>query len=531
MQGLDAAIVAGYFVLIFTAGYFISRRHRTDSSAEFITGGRTLPWHKTALTIAAMAVDPGIMGLSGLGFLWGFYPLQWNAVYMWATAWFAAMFLVPVYWRSRIVTTPELLEKRFSAASRVFFSSVMIAILVTTLAFGLYFGAIMLQNFLGWPFGLSVVFVGLVAAFYVIKGGMRTVLALDVYQAIFLLITIIVVMAMVLVKIGGPAGLASIKVLGEAGTRLSSTVPPNDWRLTSPTFFPLPAVLTWASVAGLSWLACNFGMVQRLLAARSEKDAQKSLLFTAFIVTLVVSVPGYIIGVGARRLMPALRPDEAFSRIILDHFPAGLRGVLIAGLMAALLSTIDGMFTASSALFTEDIYRRFIKPGATERDLKRVARLSAVAVLLIALAIVPLVVRSETGQGFLQNFYGDVLGVVLALYLVGVFSRRAAPKSAFVGMVGGISLALALDVWTPLNFAYVGFFSFLATVAAITLLSRCEKAPSSDKLADLTVFTLSDAKGPWAGLKAWPGLWKWSIALAVLWFVLTLAWEIYVKGR
>jgi solute:Na+ symporter, SSS family len=527
----DTAIVIAYFLLIFAAGHFVSRRYRSASAAEFISGGRTLPWYKTALTIAAMAVDPGIMGLAGLGFLWGFYPLQWNAVHIWATGWFAAMFLVPVYWRSRIVTTPELLEKRFSTASRVFFSTVMMAILVTTLAFGLYFGAILLRNFLGWSFWVSVIFVALVAVFYVVKGGMRTVLAIDVYQALFLLATIFAVTAMVLVKVGGPAGLASIKILGEAGTRLSSTVPPNDWNLASSTFFPLPAVLTWASVAGLSWLACNFGMVQRLLAARSEKDAQKSLLFTAFIVTLLVSLPGYIIGVGARTLMPGLRPDEAFARIILDYFPAGLKGILVAGLMAALLSTIDGMFTASSALFTEDIYRRFIRPKASAEDLKRVARLSAGAILLITLTIVPFVLKSETGHGFLQSFYGVVLGVVLAIYLVGIFSRRAAPRAAFLGMISGIVLAIGLDVWTPLNFAYVGFFSFLYTIAAVLLISRLEKAPSAAKLADLTVFTLSDVKGPWVGLKAWPRLMRWAGGLAFLWFVLTVVWELYIRTR
>ncbi|MHB9029772.1 MAG: hypothetical protein ACYC9O_13480, partial [Candidatus Latescibacterota bacterium] len=97
---IDSIIVALYFCIIFIAGYFISKRHRSQNAEEFMTGGRTRTWYQTALTLFAMGADPAVMSVAGLGFLWGFYLIQWPGVHMWFTTWFAAMFLVPIYWRS-----------------------------------------------------------------------------------------------------------------------------------------------------------------------------------------------------------------------------------------------------------------------------------------------------------------------------------------------------------------------------------------------------------------------------------------------
>jgi len=526
-NNVDSLIVVGYFFIISISGYFVSRHFKSTNAVEFITGRRTLKWYQTSLTVIAMAVDPGIIGLAGLGFLWGMYPTQWNAVHVWITTWVAAMFFVPIYWRTKIYTTPELLEKRFNVQCRVFFSIVMISVLVVTLAFGVYLGALLLKNFFGWSFWVSILLICAVAGFYVIMGGMRTVLAIDFYQAIYLLITIGVVAGMALYKIGGISGLASIKLLNKAGTLVPSTIPPNDWNLYSTTFYPLPAMVTWAVVVGLSWLICNFGMVQRLLAAKSERDAQKALLLVG-IFSSFVCISGYISGTAMRVLMPDIKPDESFIRIVLTMFPAGIRGLLVAGIIAALLSTIDGMMTASSALAAEDIYLRFIRPGAKGNELKIFTRIVQAVTIIIAIAIIPFFMKSQTAMEFLQNFYGDVLGVVVALYLVGIFTKRATPKAAFFSMVTGIGIAVYLDLYTSINFSYVGMISFLYALMATIILSRFESPVPEEKLVNLTVHTLPDTRKFWVGLTAWPNLWKWALGLAAGWFALSLLWEWYV---
>jgi SSS family solute:Na+ symporter len=528
IKHLDSAIVAAYFVAIFAAGAVLARRSAHRSTREFLTGGRTFTWKQTALTLVAFAVDPTYMGMAGIAFIWGLYTLQWTAVHIWFTSWFAAMFLVPIYWRTRIVTTPEYLEKRFNAQCRALFSVLMAVILIIILTSALYLGGLLLHKLLKWSLPMSVAFIVVVCGSYVILGGLRTVLTLDVYQGVFLLITLGVVAWRAVAAAGGLAEIAASGVQGNAGTPIASLIPPMDANFTTGTFFPAPAVVLWATVAGVSWLACNFGTAQRLLAARSERDAQKSLLLLAVLANLACFAT-FIIGVAMRKLQPEMKPDEAFMEVMLTMFPVGARGLLVAGMMAALLSSVDGLATASGTLLTQDIYGRFIRRGPGERETKAVTRLAEAAVLIISVAMVPIVPRFASAVTFVQTFFGDVLGVVVALFVVGIFSRRATPRAAFASMVSAVVLAVSLDVWTDLNFAYVGFLSFAYAVVATLALSRLEPAPDPQRLENLTVYTLPDARGPWIGLRAWPGLWKWALILGVGWGLVTAIWEVYVR--
>ncbi len=232
---VDSIIVASYFLIIFIAGYFVSRYYRKTSAEEFITGGRSRTWYQIGIALFAMGADPSVMGVAGLGFLWGFYLIQWPGVHMWFTTWFAAMFLVPIYWRSRIITTPEYLEKRFNVQSRAFFSLIMISILVVTLSGALFLGALLLKNLLGWSMMASVVLISAVVSFYVILGGMKTVLSIDFYQGILIIITLFAVTAMALYRIGGFAGFAASGIIGNAGVTLKSIIPPSDWSITTTT--------------------------------------------------------------------------------------------------------------------------------------------------------------------------------------------------------------------------------------------------------------------------------------------------------
>ncbi|MCE5251465.1 sodium/solute symporter [bacterium] len=521
---IDSIVVAVYFLAVFIAGYFVSRHYRKTSAEDFITGGRSRTWYQIAIALFAMGADPSIMGIAGLGFLWGLYLIQWPGVHMWFTTWFAAMFLVPIYWRSRIVTTPEYLEKRFNVQCRALFSLIMISILVVTLSAAMYLGALLLKNLLGWSMMASIILISAVVGFYVILGGMKTVLAIDFYQGMLIIITLIAVLGMALYKLGGFSVFAASQIVGNAGVRLNSMIPPSDWSIFTDKYFPTQAVLLWATVAGVGWMSCNFGMAQRLLAAKSELDAQKSLLLLAFLV-LFYPFCSFMTGAIMRILMPGILPDESIMKVILTMFPVGMRGFLVAGLMAALLSTVDGMLTASSALFSEDIYLRILRPSAKPGELKTVTRIVEGLTILLTLTLFPLVVKSPSAMAFIQSFYGDVLGVVVALYIVGIFTTRVTPWAAFIAMVTGVLFSVSLDIFTDINFTYIGFFSFVYTVACAGIACLFEKPVPREKLENLTIHTLPDAKGPWVGLKSFPGLWKWALLIAVIWFSFTFVWE------
>ena len=266
-------------------------------------------------------------------------------------------------------------------------------------------------------------------------------------------------------------------------------------------------------------------MAQRLLAAKTERDAQKGLLAVA-ILAVFYPLASFIVGCLMRIHVPDVPADEAFIWAIMNLVPDGLRGFLIAGLMAALLSTVDGMLTASSALFANDFYLRIIRPKAKPNELKTVVRITEVLTILLTLALIPIIQKTDSVMGFIQDFYAYVFGVVIAIYLIGMFTKRIAPWSGFIAMISSVALTITLDIFTDINFAYIGVFSFIVTAVIFFALSVVEqkRTPMID-LENLTVYTLSDAKGPWVGLKAWPGLWKWALALGASWFVFSYGWE------
>jgi SSS family solute:Na+ symporter len=523
---IDSIIVGVYFLIVFIAGYFVSQYYKKASAGEFITGGRDRTWYQVAFALFAMAADPAILSLCGLGFLWGFYIIQWNSVHMWFTAWFAAMFIIPIYWRSKITTTPEYLEKRFSLPCRALFSLLLTAALVITLAGAVYLGARLLKNFLDWSMYVSVILISAIIGFYVILGGMKTVLT---YQGIFVIITLIIVIVAVVYKVGGLAVLANSAVITKAEVSIHSIVPPSDWSLMTKKFFPAQAILAWAPITGLAWLSCNFSMAQRLLTAKSEAHAQKGLLAVA-ILAVFYPLASFLVGCMMRIKMPDILPDDAFIMAIIELVPVGLRGLLIAGLMAALLSTVDGMLTASSALFAEDFYSRIIRKNAKPDELKKVVRITEVLTILLTLAIIPIIQKADSVMVFIQDFYAYVFGVVIAIYLIGMFTKRIAPWSGFIAMISSVALTITLDTFTDINFAYIGVFSFIVTIVIFFAASIFEqkRTPTID-LENLTIHTLTDTKGPWVGLKAWPGLWKWALAVAASWFAFSYGWQLLMR--
>lgn len=521
------SVVLLYLVIVLLVGYFLGRKYRKDSAIDFMTGGKSLNWAKTGLTLIAMSIDTGIMGVAGLGFVWGL-TIQWNAANLWVTAPLAAMFIIPIYWRTKIVTTPELLEKRFNVASRAFFSVVMSFYSIIVLGTSIYLGSLILTELFNWPIYAGCAAIMVAVGMYVVLGGMKTVLTINIYQSVFILATLFTVAAMVVYQVGGISAFAAIKELDEVGQVLPSTLLPFDPSLFSKAWYPMPQGIVWASMAGVSWLACNYAMVQRLLAAKNEQHAQKAILFTGagHVFTFIL---GYTIGVGMRILEPDVLPDKSYIIAIFNYFPVGVSGLLIAGLLASLLSSIDGLITSASTMITKDIYLRFVRPQASDRNTKSFARIVQVLTIVLALMLIPMAAQSKFIIDFIQSLVADLFGVVIAIYLIGIFSRRATPNAAFIAMMLGLLAAVVLDFGTEVSFPYVGIISFSVTVAAAMGLSYFEKPLSQERLKNLTVFTLEDVKGPWVGLRAWPDLWKAIIMIVVVWFTLTTLWELYVR--
>lgn len=534
----DTLIVVVYLLIIVLISFFSARKNTKKSDSEFMTGGHHLTWWQTGMTLIAMMFDPGIMGISALAFVWGFYVIQWNAVNVWITAWFAGMFIVGIYWRSKIVTTPEYLEKRFNSLARAFFSVIMTAMLISLLAYAVYMGGVLLNRFLGWNIWFNVSLLVAIAGFYVIFGGLKTMLFMDVLQGFLLLLTLFTIGITGFVLLGGFEGIKELDLLGKAGTPLGSLTPPVEFDIKTNTYFPLPAVLTYAVIAGLSWIICNFSMAQRLLAAKDESHAQKSLIMAGGF-NVIIMFLAYFAGIAVRKLiadgsLPPMQPDEAFITLLLTKFPVGIKGVLIVGLIAALLSTIDGLIAASGSLLTHDIYKRFIRKDASDKRLKAVTIIFQILIIASVFLIVPsfLSENNEAGKTpayeLIQNFLGNIFGVLIAIYILGIFFKRTTAKASFIAMIVGVILGFGIHLSTDINFAFIGTMQFVVVIVLALILSRFEKPKTDKELENLTIWTLEDVRGPWIGLKSWPGLKYWAIGLPLFWLLVTVFWEIFI---
>ena len=532
LKNLDATIVIAYFVTVLAFGWFVNRRTKASSQTEddFLTGGRHMSWKQTSMTLIAMMFDPGIMGNTALAFLWGFYVVQWNAVNIWFTSWFAGMFFVTIYWKSGIVTTPEYLEKRFNPASRAVFSLLMVVMLYSFLSYGVYNGGVLLNKFFGWNIQLSVGILISIAAFYVITGGVRTMLVMDTIQGVLLVLTMVAVGITGVVLAGGIEGIRSIDIVGKAGTSLTSIVPPLDMDPNSKILYPLPTIPTYCAIAGLSWIICNFGMAQRLLASKDESHAQKALI-VAGIFNVFTLIFAYLAGMTMRKLMPEIEPDASFITMLMEYFPVGIRGLLVVGLMAALLSTIDGLLSSSATLINQDIYARFINRKASPKNLKWMSRILQGVIVILVMFTIPVFLTDGAISGeksayeILLEFLGSIMGVLIAIFILGVFFKRTTAYASLTGMVVGIVLGVVLSNTTSLNFANVGTLQFVVVIAIGVIFSYFEKPKSEESLRNLTIWTIEGVKGPFIGLSSWPQLKYWAIALPLMWLTISLLWE------
>ncbi|MDX2194908.1 MAG: sodium/solute symporter [Cytophagales bacterium] len=522
---IDSGIVFLYFLIILVAGIVLSKKQKNANDDEPLQSGKHLSWWETGLTMIAMMVDPGIMGLAGLSFIFGLYCVQWTAINLWFTSIVASLVFVGIYWRSGITTTPEYLEKRFNALTRGFFSLVMIVVLAAMLPYAVYMGALLLTQLLGWNFWINVIIISVISGLYVVMGGTKTMLTIDTFQGIFLLIVILFVGVVAYNACGGLQGIASMQDVGESGRPIKSFLPPLSTDLNTKIFFPLPAILTGALVVGLSWIVCNFGMAQRLLAAKTEKDAQKALIMTAG-ANVLINFTGFLVGVAMRMRNPDAVPDSTYMNFIMSDFPIGVRGLVVAGIMAALVSTVDGLISSTGVLATNDIYVRFINPKATPKQIKfqlKMYELTAIACIFI---FIPLYMNTRSAQELLQSFWSYLLGVVVAIFLLGILFTNVTAMAANIAMIVGLAISMGMAAFTSINFAYISAISFVASICTGLIISAFDKNKKTMKeLSQLTVWTLADAKGPWIGFASWPALRILVIAIPASWLCITLLWE------
>lgn len=499
MPAVDIVIIVAYFAVVLGIGLYFSRSRRT--STDYFLASRDVGWFAVGASLFATNISSEhFIGLSGSGASTGL-PIghfEWLACLI---VLLLGWVFVPFYHRSRVFTMPEFLERRYNPACRMYLTTIsIIAYVLTKIAVALYAGALLLKYTVGWDFYRSAIVLVVLTGIYTVSGGLAAVIYSEVVQAFIL--------------IGGAALLTLVgldKVGGFAGLRAS--LPPDFFDMIRPMSdpdFPWTGIFLGAPILGIWYWCTDQVIVQKTLSARNIVQGRLGSIFAGYLKILPVFIlvlPGLI----ARALYPDVTGDDAFPTLVVRLLPAGLTGLMVAALLAAVMSSLSATFNSSSTLITFDFYKR-IHPEASEGQLVTVGRISTGVLVVVGILWVPFM-KYISSQLFiyLQSVQAYISPPIAAVFLLGIFWKRVNGRGAFAALITGLILGGArfiLEVWNgmqpfsegwvlglvKINFLHYAVYMFLICTAVSIGVSLLTAAPSREQLRGLTFATPDDAK-------------------------------------
>jgi SSS family solute:Na+ symporter len=463
LQLLDYVVFAIYFVIVAGYGYWIYQRKkaRQASTTDFFLAEGSLTWWAIGASLIASNISAEqFIGMSGNGFRLGLAiaTYEWMAA---ATLLIVAIFFMPIYLKNRIFTMPQFLTQRYNDTvamiMAVFWLLLYVVVNLTSI---LYLGALAVTTISG--INLTVCMIGLaVFALVITIGGMKVIGYTDVIQVFFLILGGLATTYLAMNLVTTPTGTVDTFTLGGAtsgfGKMLRSA--PDHFHMifdpTSPHYMSLPGLSVLVGgmwIVNLNYWGCNQYITQRALGA-DLPTARNGILFAAFLkllMPIIVVLPGiaaYVLwkeGMFQQEMLKdgALNQDNAYP-VLLNLLPAGLKGLAFAALTAAIVASLAGKANSISTIFTLDIYKKYMKPEATERQLVGTGRVVIVIALIIAIAIAPFLgIDKKGGFEFIQEYTGFVSPGVFAAFLLGFFWKRTTANAALVAIVGGFALSV-----------------------------------------------------------------------------------------
>ena len=498
---LDWAVIALYFSVLLCVAWWVVRRGK-DSAADYFLAGRNLSWWIIGASIFASNIgSEHVVGLAGAGATSG-VALAHYELHAWCLLVLAWVF-VPFYMRSQVFTMPEFLEKRFSAKSRYVLSVVsLITFIVSKIAVGIFAGGVVFGTLLPElrlnmggmeidSFWIGSVLVIALTGLYTVFGGMRAVAYNDAVQVLVLIVGSASLTFYGLHQLGGWSELRHWcgsdmfnlwKPLIPAGvqgtwspvieTNAAGHVVKQAWYFNDN--FPWLGMLFCAPIIGLWYWCTDQYIVQRALGAPNETVARRGSIFASFLKLAPVYlfiVPGMVCFALARsgkipELAGMIGPDGhaipsvaqgSFPMLVQYLLPPGLRGIVVAGLLSALMGSLAGVFNACSTLFTVDLYGKW-KPGATQHELVRMGRIATTVMVFIAFAWIPVIKNAQGLYGYLQAVQGYLAPPIFVVFFLGVFFKRMNAQGALWSMLVGFALGIfRMIVDTPVTLGLRGF--------------------------------------------------------------------------
>ncbi len=527
METLDWIVIALYFGAIgFVAWWY--GRHQKDTDDYFLAG-RNAGWVVIGASIFTSNIgSEHIVGLAGQGAFTGMAMAHWE-LHAWVLILLAGLF-VPFYYKSGVQTIPQFLEKRFSSRTRWVLSIVsLVAYVFTKVSVTVYAGAIVFQALLPDTFGSPEVafWVGafatvVITGVYTVFGGMRAIMATATPQAVIILFGSFVITAIGLNKLGGWGELVSMCKANSENFAL--------WRPLSDPDFPWLGVLIASPIIGIWYWCTDQYIVQRALSAKDLATARRGALFGGLLKiwpVLIFLIPGLIGWALHQKGIIAIPPkmvdgvevidgDRVFPTLVTALLPVGIRGLIVACLLSALMSSLASLFNSSAALFTVDVYEK-IRPGKSQAHLLQVGRIATTVVVGAGIIWIPVMAKIAGGglYQYLQSVQGYLAPPITAVFLLGLFWKRMNSAGAtwalglgfFLGMtkltVQALFGAAPGKINDPAFLAAIGDFSFLYTSGILFLISiivmivasMLTPEPSEEQIAGLTYASIHQIAG------------------------------------
>ncbi len=526
-EALDWIAIAGYFgVMLVIVWWVVLQKQRT--STDYFLAGRNMPWFVVGASIFASNIgSEHIVGLAGQGSTSGMGMAHWE-LHAWVVVMLAWVF-VPFYYRSKVFTMPEFLEKRFNATARWILTIVsLVAYVFTKVSVTVYAGGVVFNvllpeiniqltdTFVLDAFWIGALLTVVLTGIYTVAGGLRAVVYTDTIQTVILILGSAFITIFGLSKLGGWGELQTICRSNAENFAL--------WRPNSDPNFPWLGILIASPIIGIWYWCTDQYIVQRALSAKDLKNARRGALWGSFLkvwpvmIFLVPGLIGYALHQKGLITIPmkmangqeVLDGDKVFAVMVSSLLPAGLRGLVVGGLLAALMSSLSSLFNSCASLFTVDIYEK-INPKASERHLVTVGRIATLVVVVMGIIWIP--VMQRVSQGGLYRYLQDVqsyLGPpITAVFLLGLFFKRINGKGAVAGLAIGFVAGmakLALQALTGGNdpvitspdwLVYIGQYNFLfasgwlllISIVVIVGVSLLTAPPKYEQIVNLTYAT------------------------------------------
>jgi len=549
MEPLDWIVIGLYFgVLLAVAWWSILQRKNT--AADYFLAGRHVGWFVVGASIFASNIgSEHLVGLAGAGASSGVAMAHYE-LHAWCVL-VLGWVLLPFYMRSGVFTMPEFLERRYTPAARWFLSVVsLIAYVFTKVAVGLFAGGIVFKSlfpvniFEGVDnFWVGAVGMVLVTGTYAMLGGLRAVVYTEAIQTIVFIVSSVAISGIGLYKLGGWR-----EFRNACGSEYF-----NLWKPLNDPEFPWLGMLFGAPIVGLWYWCTDQYIVQRALAAQNLTQARRGTICAAYMKLLplfIFIIPGMIAFAldksGKLIENQQVFTDEksfnqAFPVLVKAILPAGIRGLVVAGLLAALMSSLASVFNSSSTLFTMDIYKK-ARPQSSEQHLVWVGRIATGVMVLLGLAWIPaMALVSDALYKYLQSVQAYIAPPIAAVFFLGLFLRRINGAGCMAGLIGGFILGMGrlaaelynksydnalagtfLHGFATVNFLYFCIILFTVSVLLIVLVSLLTPPPPAERVKSLTYATVT-TEDRQASRASWN---KWDVVntCAVLCLILVIYW-------